>query len=240
MFNIKLPGNKKYKTILLIVLVVIVVCILVKTGISNRSKGKEDNKNKVSTETVEKITAENTDKNDDDRKEENENERETALYNDAFNTFHSGDYASAISKADAIINEFSDSYKAYNIRGIAKAYNGSFQDGMTDIDKALEIKSDYGYARFNKALNYELYGYYDDALSWYAKDLEVEQYVWTYYGIASIYGRRGDVTNSVSNLSKALDIADKENMRDSVKKEAQNEADFDNVRDSEEFKNLVY
>lgn len=235
MEKIKLPGNKKFKSILLIVLVAIVICILVKTGINNRSKISND-KN-VSTKTVEKIT---TDKSSDKEDNDKESKKEESLYNDAYNTFHNGDYASAISKADAIINEFSDSYKAYNIRGIAKAYNGSFDDGMADIDKALEIKPDYGYARFNKALNYELYGYYDDALNWYDKEIEVEEYVWTYYGIASIYGRRGDVESTVSNLSKALEIADKENMKDSVKKEAQNEADFDNVKDSEEFKKLVY
>ena len=70
--------------------------------------------------------------------------------------------------------------------------------------------------------------------------LEVEEYLWTYYGIASIYGRKGDVKNTISNLSKALEIADKENIKDSVKEEAQNEADFDNVRDSTEFQSLVY
>lgn len=241
MERIKLPGSKKNKIILLIVLVVIVISILVKTGISNKTK-INNNKN-INTKTVEKITSNKSSKEENNKKENNENEineKEESMYKDAFNTFHNGDYASAISKADAIISEFNNSYKGYNIRGIAKAYNGNFQDGMSDINKALEIKPDYGYARFNKALNYELYGYYDEALSWYAKDLEVEEYLWTYYGIASIYGRRGDVKNTISNLSKALEIADKENIKDSVKEEAQNEADFDNVRDSTEFQSLVY
>ena len=79
-------------------------------------------------------------------------------------------------------------------------------EAMSDIDKSLSINPDYGYGRFNKALTYELYGKFDEALEWYNKALEIEDYVWTYYGIASIYGRRGDVYNAVEYLKKAIEI----------------------------------
>ncbi|WP_415875492.1 tetratricopeptide repeat protein [Clostridium sp.] len=104
---------------------------------------------------------------------------------------------------------------------------------MKNIDKALNINPNYGYGRFNKALAYELYGHYDEALSWYDKALEVEKYVWSYYGKASIYGRRGDVANTVKYLKIAID------MQESVKEEAKKEKDFDNVRNSKEFMELV-
>ncbi|SJT83751.1 Uncharacterised protein [Clostridioides difficile] len=68
---------------------------------------------------------------------------------------------------------------------------------------------------------------------WYNKNLEIENYIWTYYGIASIYGRRGDVQNTVKYLSKAIEIDEV------VKKEARDEADFNPVRDSKEFKDLI-
>mgnify|MGYP000025621333 FL=1 len=104
---------------------------------------------------------------------------------------------------------------------------------MKDIDKALDLNSEFGYARFNKALNYELYGEYDNALTWYDKALEVEDYVWSYYGKASIYGRRGDVENTIKYLKIAI------SMDSSVKDEAKTESDFDNVRNSKEFQDLI-
>ncbi len=142
-------------------------------------------------------------------------------------------FINAINKAQNIINEFPSSAKGYNIRGIAKAYNSDYDGAMNDIDKALDIDNNYGYARFNKALTYELYGNMDEALKWYNKNLEIENYVWSYYGIASIYGRRGDVKNTVTYLNKAIQIDS------DVKKVAKTEHDFDPIKNSKEFKNLV-
>lgn len=173
------------------------------------------------------------DKDTSNKDSDNISERERELYNSAYTIFFSGDYEEAIKKGDELIKEFPYSYMGYNIRGIAEAYSGNFDGGMSDIDKSLSIKPDYGYARFNKALTYELYSQFDDALVWYDKALEVEDYVWSYYGIASIYGRRGDVKNTVEYLKKAIDLDS------AVKEEAKTEADFDPVRNSQEFKNLI-
>ncbi|MEL7598044.1 MAG: hypothetical protein AAGU01_07565, partial [Clostridiaceae bacterium] len=106
-------------------------------------------------------------------------------------------------------------------------------EGIKAIDKALEINPGYGYGRFNKGLAYELYRHYDEALMWYDKALEVENYIWSYYGKASIYGRRGDIENTVKYLKIAID------MDASVKKLAKEERDFDNVRESKSFKEIV-
>ncbi|MPN00484.1 hypothetical protein SDC9_147679 [bioreactor metagenome] len=104
---------------------------------------------------------------------------------------------------------------------------------MKNINKALEISPNYGYALFNKALTYELYDKYDEALKWYDKNLEVENYIWSYYGKASIYGRKGDVKNTVKYLKIAIE------MDKVVKEEARVERDFDNVRQSKEFQELI-
>ena len=171
---------------------------------------------------------------DTETNKEESNTIEESLYEEARNLFfNERNYEKTIEKANEIINQFPESYKAYNIRGIAKAYNGDFHEGMKDIDKALDLNSEFGYARFNKALNYELYGEYDNALTWYDKALEVEDYVWSYYGKASIYGRRGDVENTIKYLKIAI------SMDSSVKDEAKTESDFDNVRDSKEFQDLI-
>lgn len=158
---------------------------------------------------------------------------EEKKYDEAEKLFSNKKYSDAIAKADEIINEDKEFYKAYNIKGIALCYSNNFEEGMKNIDKALEINSNFGYARFNKALAYELYGKYDDALNWYDKDLEIEKYIWSYYGKASIYGRRGDVENTVKFLKIAVD------MSSDIKSIASEEKDFDPVKDSSQFQDLI-
>lgn len=164
----------------------------------------------------------------------NYSNKENELYNQAYTLFFSHDYKGAIDKANRLVNEFSENPMGYNIRGIARVYNGDYEGGMMDIDKSLQIDESYGYARFNKALTYELYGNMDKALKWYNKALEVEEYVWTYYGISSIYGRRGDINNTMNYLNKAIE------MDAGVKDVAKEEHDFDPVKDFEAFKKAVY
>ncbi|MGG7178924.1 tetratricopeptide repeat protein [Clostridium paraputrificum] len=235
MSRVKLPGSLKVKKILLSILVVVAIGVVVKVGIDNRRE-KETNEKIISEEIADRERI---------KKEEEEirralEEKEEALYSEAYNSFFGElNYKDTIDKANILIQEFPQSYKGYNIRGIAKAYNGSFEDGMQDIEKALELKDDYGYARFNKALNYELYNRLDDALIWYDKALEVEEYIWSHYGKASIYGRRGDVENTVSNLKKAIDLAAKSGQDQGVKEEAKTEHDFDPVRGKSEFEDLI-
>ncbi|NFH69557.1 hypothetical protein FDC35_06555 [Clostridium botulinum] len=234
MIKIKLPGSQKLKLTILIILLAITLIILGFEGINNRKKS--DFINKQSIENAELIhgDSENLDKAvNEDKNNKIENEEEYKLYNEAYNLFFSGEYDKSIEKSNEIISEFPSSAKGYSIRGIAKSYNESFESGMKDIDKALELEPKYGYAVFNKALTYELYGKLDEALLWYNKNLEIENYIWTYYGIASIYGRRGDVQNTVKYLSKAIEL-DKV-----VKKEAKDEADFNPVRESKEFQDLI-
>lgn len=241
MNRISLPGKAKNKRIILFILILISIGILIYEFINN-TKNKNTNKdiNNISNEQLIGASEKNNDSITESQNENIKNnevqdisERERELYNNAYATFFSGDYAMAINKADELVEEFPNSYMGYNIRGIAKAYDGDFDGGMSDINKSLDMNSDYGYGRFNKALTYELYNQFDESLKWYNKALEVEEYVWTYYGIASIYGRRGDVNRTVEYLTKAI------NMDSAVKEEAKNESDFDPVRNSLEFKNLI-
>jgi tetratricopeptide (TPR) repeat protein len=254
MSRIKLPGKEKNKKILLIILVIISIGIIIYNTLGNISSRNIENKDQeeiVKPTNIEESNTNNTANNDTDEnnddsskvdnsgknkvsQENNYSTKENDIYNEAYKLFFSHDYVKAISKADSLISEFPNNAMGYNIRGIAKAYNGDYDGGMSDIDKALGIDNDYGYARFNKALTYELYGKMDKALEWYNKNLEVENYVWSYYGIASIYGRRGDVKNTMDYLNKAIQIDE------GVKDVAKTEHDFDPVKNSEEFQKAVY
>ncbi|AOR22443.1 tetratricopeptide repeat protein [Clostridium taeniosporum] len=236
MIRTKLPGSKKIKIIILLILLVITLVILLFEGINNHG-----NRNIIDKENIEnaQILDGNSNINNDNNKvqegknEITENEKENKLYNEAYTLFFSREYNKSIKKSNEIIKEFPNSAKGYNIRGIAKSYSESFEAGIKDIDKALEIQPQYGYAIFNKALTYELYGKLDEALLWYNKNLEIENYIWTYYGIASIYGRRGDVKNTIKYLSKAIEIDGV------VKNQAKEEDDFNPVRDAKEFQDLI-
>lgn len=148
--------------------------------------------------------------------------------------FSAKQYQAAIATENQVLQDDPNFYQAYNVRGIALCYSGNFTEGMTNIDKALAINPGFSSSRFNKALAYELYGHYDTALVWYNKTLEVDkQSTWSYYGMASIYGRWGNVANTVKYLQQAI------NINPVVKSYARGEKDFNNVRNSTEFQQLI-
>lgn len=241
----------KTKIIIFIAASIVVVFIMIKTGIYNRKHAENAEQNGKSTGIIvsnqkNSEIKQNENKEDDVKQNENkegseeDNKKQSGVdtefdesYKKAYESFHGKKYADAVMICDDIIKKDAGYYKAYNIRGIALCYSGKYGEGMSNIDKSLQINPDFGYARFNKALAYELYGYYDEAIKWYNKDLEIEKYIWSYYGLASIYGRKGDVSSTVRYLKTAID------MDKSVKDVAKDEKDFDNVRNSTEFQNLI-
>ena len=154
---------------------------------------------------------------------------------EGYDLFFEKKYDEAIAAEDSVIAEDPAFFKAYYIKGITQCYAGNYEDGSKNIDKALELAPDDYMARFNKALSLELYRHYDESLLWYEKSLEVAkgQGEWSYYGIASIYGRRGDPANTVKYLRLAIEI------NPDIREEAKSESDFDPVRSSKEFKELI-
>ncbi len=231
MFN---KASLKAKIIVFIVISLVVLGVAAKAGSKTRQEtGSAKSQQNISaaqpqTETQAPSEAELT-----KQKEEEKKKRLDEKYQQAYAAFHSRKRIEAIQLADEILKEDENYYKAYNIKGIAQCYSGQFKKGMENIDKSIQLKPDFGYARFNKALAYELNGQFDLALKWYDNALQVEDYVWSYYGKASIYGRRGDAGNTVKYLKKAIA------MDSSVKDVAREEADFKPVRSSKEFQELL-
>lgn len=164
---------------------------------------------------------------------ENTNTNLESTYEESYNAFHSGNYAKAITLADKVLKVDQKHYKALNIKGIALSFQNNYTSGMKNIDAALAINPDFGYGRFNKALAYEYNEQIQNAITWYDKALEVEAYTWSYYGKASCYGRIGDVQNTVKNLKIAI------SMDKVVVELARDEKDFNKVRSSKEFSDLV-
>lgn len=151
---------------------------------------------------------------------------------------YSDKYERSIDLCNEVINEDTNNYRAYTIRGLDYAYltvrdYENKERALKDLDKALEIKNDYGYGRFNKGLAYAIFGELQDALNWYDKALEVEDYVWSYYGKAATYGRLGDAENSAKYIKEAI------KRKDSIRELLKEEHDFDPIRDTEVFKEAI-
>jgi tetratricopeptide (TPR) repeat protein len=237
----------KTKVIIFVIASLIGIGIIASVGIQNKRAAKklEIMKNeevvnaqkaeakRLEEEALKKKQEEEQKKKQEEAAEQEKQKSHEEKYLKSHSAFFSKKYNESIRIADEIIKENDQFYKAYNIKGIALCYAGNYLEGMKNIDKALELKPDYPYARFNKALALELYHKLEEALIWYDKALEVENFVWSHYGKASIYGRKGDVANTVKNLKIAID------MDAGVKEEARKEKDFDKVRNSKEFQELV-
>lgn len=238
-YNLLRKFSLRTKMIIFCILSLIVVGIAYKTKLENKNMFINKNSLENAANTKNSQTIDKADDNKQEKKNTINNEQEEknkileSKYNESTKMFSDKKYEETINIANEILNEDVSFYKAYNIKGIALCYNKDFNEGMKNIDKALQLKPDFGYARFNKALGYELYGYYDEALTWYDKDLEVENYIWSYYGKSSIYGRRGDVANTIKYLKIAVDMSPE------IKKIASQEADFGPVKDSKDFQDLI-
>lgn len=231
----------KTKVVILGLFCIIGIGILAYTAELNlenyKSNSYTENKaNSVQTNITTKISEEKSSDKDKEKTAEEEKKKQLDdLCEQGYNDFGAKKYSDAIDKENQVLAEDANNYRAHAVKGIALCYQGSgtYDDGIKEIDKSLEIKPDYGYGTFNKALALELYGHYDEALTWYDKDLQLENRVWSYYGKASIYGRRGDVANTVKNLKIAID------MQSNVKDVARTEEDFANVRNSQQFQELI-
>ena len=229
----------KFKIITFAILSAIVAVIIVNGGLKNNIQSNniveitneaDVKDNKAAEIKPQVLKSDETEKQQQLKLKQEELEKKWQLGKDEF---FEKNYEKAIDIERQILKEDPNFYKAYAVEGIALAYSGNFDTGMQQIDKSLELKPDYGYARFNKALANELYGHYDEAILWYEKALEVEKFEWSYYGIASVYGRKGDVSNTVKYLKLAID------MNVSIKDVAKDEEDFDKVKESKEFKQLI-
>lgn len=230
----------KSKLIIFVVIAIVSIGLVIKEGINNKKNNfiiEDKTYSKTSNTEIKSIENKETlNSTDTSKKHITNNEINNKLeekYKKGYDAFHSRKYEDAIKIENQVIAEDKNFYKAYSIKGIALCFDGNYEEGMKAVNKSLEINPEYGYGRFNKALAYELYRHYDEALMWYDKALEIENYIWSYYGKASIYGRYGDSENTIKYLKIAID------MDASVKKLAKEERDFDNVRESKEFKEIV-
>lgn len=152
----------------------------------------------------------------------------------AFKYYSNTDYDNAIRVCDQIIAQAPQTYTAYNIKGVALCFEHKFSEGMPLIQKALQIKPDDAYSRFNMAMGYKLQKDYGNALKWFNNALAVKPNdAWTYYGISTIYADQGQVSQSLQYLKKAVELDA------SVKPVAKRQDHFAKMRENPDFIRIV-
>lgn len=240
----------KAKIIIFTILALIGVFIIVQTAIDNNQRQKQlkaqfENEIAIAEKNKEQLEIINEKKEEEKIKleeQKNINEAREEKYNRAFQLYSKEErYTEAIRLMDELITEDETFYKAYNLKGIALCYlgaakgdGGNFEDGIASINKALQIKPDYGYAAFSLAEAYGLYAHYDKAIEWYNKAVTIEPgYAWSYYGLAKIYSRKNDIINALNYLNKAIELDN------SIKSNSATESAFNSIKNSDRFKSLI-
>ena len=125
-------------------------------------------------------------------------------------------------------------YEALNAKGATLAFQGKHDQGLALIQQALDLNPSFVYGNFNLGLANELAGRWDPAIVAYQKALQLDHRdTWSYYGIASIYGRLGNIDKVVEYLRPAIALDS------DVKEVARDEQDFAPVRKDSRFQALV-
>ncbi|MCQ2754322.1 MAG: tetratricopeptide repeat protein [bacterium] len=105
-----------------------------------------------------------------------------------------------------------DNYKKFLDIGIFSIQNGKFQDGIENINKSLEIKSDWEIPYFYRGVAYQALEKFDDAILDYTKALSFNNKMAdAYYNRAYIMLTRKDLENIdynkvIADLEQALNL----------------------------------
>lgn len=103
-------------------------------------------------------------------------------------------------------------YKYYLDNGIFDIQNGRFQQGIENINKSLELKSDWEIPYFYRAVAYQALEDFDEAILDYTKTIQLNvKMTDAYYNRAKILLSRKDIENpdicrAVSDLEKSLEL----------------------------------
>lgn len=148
--------------------------------------------------------------------------------------YEEGQYPEAVRSFDQAIALDPNNYKVYTAKGIALCFAGDHQLGVALIQKTLEMQPDYLPACYDMAIACKLQKSYDQSLYWFGRTIQGDpSNTWSYYGIATIYADRGEYSNALEYLRKAIELDQ------SVREVAIRQSHFDGMRKLAEFQALV-
>jgi len=125
--------------------------------------------------------------------------------------------------------------EAWYEKGNALHSLNRYEEAIECFEKALEIYSEYEEAWAMKGLSLQDLHRYDEANQCYDEALKIDiNYEMVWYNKACIESLRNNKEKSIEFLKKAIEI-DNENIN-----LAKTDGDFDNVKDTKEFKELIF
>ncbi len=156
------------------------------------------------------------------------------LYDLALKLYYQRQFPEALKLFNQALAIDPQCYEALNAKGATLAFQGNHEEGLALIQQALDLNPAFVYGHFNQGLANELAGRWDIAIAAYQKALQIDNRdTWSYYGIASIYGRQGNVAKVLEYLEPAI------NLDPDVREVARAERDFASVQKDPRFQTLV-
>jgi tetratricopeptide (TPR) repeat protein len=144
------------------------------------------------------------------------------------------DYNGAIEDCNTAIEINPQNTSAYSDRANTKMSLGDYRGAIEDCNKAIEINPQYASAYVSRGLTKVKIQDYEGAIEDYNKAISiVPQDAIPYYNIACIYSLKKDLNQSLLFLEKSFVWGFNKF------KWIEKDSDFDNIRNTDEFKNLI-
>jgi tetratricopeptide (TPR) repeat protein len=130
----------------------------------------------------------------------------------------------------------SQNYDMLNNKALTLSHLKHFEQAIAIIDAAIQLKPQATLLRANRGIILARYGQNTEALTDCEQSIkEAPDHEGGYYGKACCYALQGEIDMVIYNLKKAINIAPHRSRR-----EAKHNPDFDNIRDDQRFRALVY
>ncbi len=147
-----------------------------------------------------------------------------------------GDYRGAANAFSKGIEKDPHDENCYYNRGLAYAKTGSYHQAIDDFNTTIKFNPQYAIAYINRGVVYLGMGNYKKAIEDFDRAIEIDpaQRFWAYYNKACLFSLINRTQEACNWLEKAIE----EGYKDWEHIDA--DADLENIRNTECFKNLEY
>lgn len=161
-------------------------------------------------------------------------EKNNEVFQEGIKLLKSGKYEEAIENFDKILKIGPATEAGWINKGLCLIGLKKIQDAIKNYDIALRFNPNFNLILYHKAFALIQLEKYDDAIPYLKKSIRTNpKFANAYYDLACIESIRKNKEISLGLLEKAIKLDS------GYKKKANNDKDFDDIRDSLEFKELV-
>ncbi|HEY9796991.1 MAG TPA: tetratricopeptide repeat protein [Leptolyngbyaceae cyanobacterium] len=150
--------------------------------------------------------------------------------------YFEGRYDDAIASHDKAIQIESDNPRAWFSKGAVLTKLQQYQDAIACYDRATQIKLDFSEAWFGRGTALAKLQQYPDAIASYDQVIQIKpDFYLAWFGKARCHALQGDIELAIENLQQAINLN-----ADKCRETAKTDPSFDNVREEERFKQLIW